>query len=403
MSFTRTDSTTAVVSAMRLDRLAHTLFAAVILAGCSSVAAAQPAAPSPLTLKASDGIMLKATYFSAGKPGPGLVLLHQCNRERSTWTPLATQAAARGYHVIALDYRGYGESEGKRFENFQEQQPVIEEKWAGDVDAAFAWLVAQHGVDRDRIGAAGASCGVNQSVQLARRHPEVKTVALLSGGLNPNAREYVRQSDWMPVFAAASRDDGDAVNTMRWLVGWSHNPASRVVEFKAAGHGTDMFKVEKKLEPMLLEWFDQHLKNAPAKPGMPTTPSKPTVVEEFWTALTAMHGLPRALEIYNDAKRRDPKLVLFPESELNAHGYQRLQAGHPDEAVDIFRLNVEAYPRSANTYDSLSDAYLAAGKREEALKYAEKALEVLPKDTQIPEEFRKVLRESIEKKIRELR
>ena len=48
--------------------------------------------------------------------------------------------------------------------------------------------------------------------------------------------------------------------------------------------------------------------------------------------------------------------------------------------MEVFKLNVDAYPSSANTYDSLSDGYLALGNREEALRYAEKTLEMIPKD-----------------------
>jgi dienelactone hydrolase len=198
-------------------------------------------------LKAPDGIALKASYFSPGRPGPGILLLHQCNQDRTSWTELASKAAARGYHVLALDYRGYGESEGQRFEDFQEQQPVIVQKWPGDIDAAFDWLIRKEGVDRDRIAAAGASCGVNQSLLAARRHPEVKTVVLLSGNATPEAREYLRDTPGLPVFAAASVDDGNAVTGMKWILGWSRNKDNKFVEFKAAGHGTDMFAVEKGL------------------------------------------------------------------------------------------------------------------------------------------------------------
>jgi predicted Zn-dependent protease len=94
--------------------------------------------------------------------------------------------------------------------------------------------------------------------------------------------------------------------------------------------------------------------------------------------------------------------VLFPESEMNAYGYRRLQGGHPEEAVAIFSMNADAYPRSANTYDSLADAYLAAGKRPEALAAAQKALKVLKDDKSLTLELRELVRESIEKKIREL-
>ena len=69
----------------------------------------------------------------------------------------------------------------------------------------------------------------------------------------------------------------------------------------------------------------------------------------------------------------------------------------------MFRLNVDAYPASANTYDSLADGYLADGNRAEALRHAEKAVEMLEKDTRINDELRTAIRESAEKKIKELK
>ena len=378
------------------------LSTAFAIAAAVLPAAAQPAA-APVTVKATDGTVLKGSYYSPGKPGPGLVLLHQCNRDRAVWAQFAKSAAGRGFHVIAMDYRGYGESEGQRFESFQEQAPVIAEKWPGDVDAAFAWFVSQPGVDRDRVGAAGASCGVNQSVQLARRHPEVKTVVLLSGGVNPDARTYLQQSPWMPVMAAASLDDGTTVETMQWILGWSQNPANKYVEYKAAGHGTDMFAVEKGLEPAMLEWFETHLVKAPVKRSSTVGSRKPSPVEAFWTTLTQPGGAARARQIYNETRKRGDRTMLFPEGEANAYGYQLLQQGQVPEAIIVFEMNVDAYPESANTYDSLADAYLAAGKSSEAVRFAEKALKVLATDGRTSEEFKAAIRESAEKKIRELK
>ena len=37
--------------------------------------------PRPVDLKAPDGTLLKASYFAAPKPGPGVLLLHQINRD----------------------------------------------------------------------------------------------------------------------------------------------------------------------------------------------------------------------------------------------------------------------------------------------------------------------------------
>jgi len=52
------------------------LFAALVL----STPAQQPPAPRIVDLTSPDGTHLKATFFAAVKPGPGVLLLHQCNR-----------------------------------------------------------------------------------------------------------------------------------------------------------------------------------------------------------------------------------------------------------------------------------------------------------------------------------
>src|SRR5512137_2619103 len=67
-------------------------------------------------LTTADGVKLKVSYFSAGKPGPGVLLLHQCNGDRHGWDGLAADMAAAGIHVVTIDNRGFGESGGKRFD-----------------------------------------------------------------------------------------------------------------------------------------------------------------------------------------------------------------------------------------------------------------------------------------------
>ncbi len=114
-------------------------------------------------------------------------------------------------------------------------------------------------------------------------------------------------------------------------------------------------------------------------------------------------GVKHARKLYDEAKSRDTNAVLIPEAETNQLGYQLLQAGNLDDAIIVFQMNVEAYPRSANVYDSLADAHLAAGRPAEALRLAEKALQVLATDTRTPEAFKQQIRESAEQKIRQLK
>jgi Flp pilus assembly protein TadD len=164
-----------------------------------------------------------------------------------------------------------------------------------------------------------------------------------------------------------------------------------------------MFAVEKGLEPAVLDWFETHLRKAPATPPPASAAVKPTLVEKFWSALAEPGGAARAREMYDAARGRKEKVVLFPEGEMNLQGYQLLQEGRTTDALVVFQMNVDEYPRSANVYDSLSDAQLAAGNKADALRNAEKALEVLASDTRVPDQLRAAIKESAEKKIRDLK
>lgn len=62
-----------------------------------------------------------------------------------------------------------------------------------------------------------------------------------------------------------------------------------------------------------------------------------------------------------------------PENLINQLGYQLLGEGKPDEAIAVFKVNVERYPASANVYDSLAEAYEREGKLDLAEPLYDKA------------------------------
>ena len=196
-------------------------------------AAGAPVTGQPARLAAPDGTKLAATFYPASRPGPGILLLHQCNRDRTSWNALAADLAAKGFHVLTLDYRGYGESGGTPFNDipFQKRVRITTEKWPGDIDVAFAYLRAQPGVRPDAIGAGGASCGVNNSIQLSLRHPEVKSLVLLSGDTDRKGRQHLKRASALPILFAAADDDGDVVSVMTWIDASSGNKANRFLEY----------------------------------------------------------------------------------------------------------------------------------------------------------------------------
>ena len=379
------------------------LAAAIVVCALPSIVHAEK---RDVDLKAADGTTLKATYFAAAKPGPAVVLLHMCNSQRKAWTGLGEKLAARGIHAIALDYRGYGESGGPPFNDLPaaDRQRIVQQHWPGDIDAAFDFLVSQPGVDRTRLGAAGGSCGVDNAIQLARRHAEVKTLVLLAGGTTAAGEQFLAQSPWMPIFASAAHDDGRAVDAMRWLLGFSSGSANQLKEYPSGGHGTDMFAVHKDLEPAIVAWFDRHLVKSPVVATAATASATPQPGPSAKMAATLREagGGKRVLADVKAARKAGKAPVIPPEGAMNLLGYELLQGGRVPDAIAIFELNVEAYPGSANTLDSLSDGYLAAGDKVKALEFARKALAALPGDKTAPDEFKQQIRESAEGKIRQL-
>jgi tetratricopeptide (TPR) repeat protein len=113
-------------------------------------------------------------------------------------------------------------------------------------------------------------------------------------------------------------------------------------------------------------------------------------------------GTAKVAKELEDARRKDAKAQLFPEDQVNFMGYEHLKPGDNKDAIEILKLNAEAYPDSPNVYDSLSDAYLADGQKDLARKNAEKALALLPSDTTDPEDRRNGIKASAEGKLKEL-
>lgn len=65
-------------------------------------------------------------------------------------------------------------------------------------------------------------------------------------------------------------------------------------------------------------------------------------------------------------------------TELNRAGYALLNDGHEEAAITVFRVNVQLHPEYANGWDSLGEALLRVGKREEGLAAYRRAFEIDP-------------------------
>lgn len=76
---------------------------------------------------------------------------------------------------------------------------------------------------------------------------------------------------------------------------------------------------------------------------------------------------------YKKVSERFGYAVQAPENVINQLGYQLLFEGKPEDAIAVFKANVERYPASANVYDSLAEAYERGGRLDLAEPLYDKA------------------------------
>ena len=88
-------------------------------------------------------------------------------------------------------------------------------------------------------------------------------------------------------------------------------------------------------------------------------------------------GLKRFQAIKSDSRNR----LYFSENEFNALGYRLMGAGDMEAALEIFKLNVQLHPQSANVYDSLGEAFMRSGDSANAIKNYRKSLDLNPQNT----------------------
>ena len=251
------------------------------LISCLALPAAPVAAQTRnVDLKAADGVVLKASYSSPGKPGPGILLFHQCsdNGSRRLWDGLAKDLVAAGFHVMTFDNRGFGETGGSLPPPPPPPRPAgrglpptgggagrgapeiagASPFPPGDGDAALAYLLAQKDVDRTRLAVGGSSCGAADAADLEARRRDVRALLLLSGLPSPGGKAHLAATPSLPVFGIYAAQDFGA-DAMRSAVAASKHPQSTLKIFPGSGHGVELFTQHPDLQQATVKWLQDRV------------------------------------------------------------------------------------------------------------------------------------------------
>ena len=97
-----------------------------------------------------------------------------------------------------------------------------------------------------------------------------------------------------------------------------------------------------------------------------------------------------AVEAYHQTQKKGVPAFEAQSYAFNALGRQLLRENKLKSAIEVFKLNVEAYPASARAYESLADAYAADGNKDLARTNYRKVLEINPQNTNVTEKLKKL-------------
>ena len=117
--------------------------------------------------------------------------------------------------------------------------------------------------------------------------------------------------------------------------------------------------------------------------------SQKSIAEALLKTITEKN-VETAVKQYHELRTSQSEAYDFSESELNNLGYQLIAMKQFKDAVGILKLNVEAHPQSANTYDSLGEAYMGDGEKDLAIKSYEKSLQLDPGNSNATEKLQKL-------------
>ena len=102
------------------------------------------------------------------------------------------------------------------------------------------------------------------------------------------------------------------------------------------------------------------------------------------------NGIQAGLKTFRSIRSDSRTKYYFDEGEFNALGYRLMGVGRMEDALEIFKLNVQLYPGSANVYDSLGEAYLKSGDTRKAIENYTKSLELNPESSNAREMLKKL-------------
>jgi len=356
------------------------------------------------------------------KPAEGKfpLIVYASSFSSSPWenSILFEYLASHGFIIAALPSVG-------QFSRVMSGDAAGLEAQARDLEFTAGYMNSFPSANMSMVGALGFSWGGLSNVLFAARNLNVDAVASLEGAIGKTTLEKFTQHpglDYKSLRAAfldacaGTKDEVDTTfyDSLKYATMY-------LVQFHKLSHGDfaisalrssldsydpdkiknrdDLIRSSEAVCKYVLEFFKAYLTvNPDAESFMQNKLQKhsypddlvtsrfkkaipaPPYDFEFFSIIQNL-GVNKAIELFNNLRKNNPSAILFQERQMNELGYLYLRADMVNDAIALFKLNMDSYPGSANVYDSLGEAYIKAGNIPAAKMHYQKSLLLNPKNT----------------------
>ncbi|NQY38456.1 MAG: dienelactone hydrolase family protein [Alteromonadaceae bacterium] len=216
------------------------------------------------------GFQLKADYYKPQQAeNKAVILLHQCNFNRTMHDDIGKELSSLGIHALSLDFRGFGESISEEFDRKKlselprnERRQAfgdIREYWPEDVQLAYDFLRNRVG-DTGLIGVVGASCGGRQAKIVAENNP-IDAISFFSSAMTNGdgaIEKYKEKFSKIPTLFISAEQDATYKFTQKGFA-LNENIKTKFISYKGKIHGHPLLTLDTRLGRTMAVWFDNIL------------------------------------------------------------------------------------------------------------------------------------------------
>ena len=200
-------------------------------------------APELVKIKArADGdFLLYGDYYLGGKRSGGVIVLHDCNTDRRSYSSIAKSLVQYKLHTLVIDLRGYGESVSQEFSreiskekatdivSYQNEMALISANWPEDLVAMHQFLSSK--IDKTKgISVVASGCSAASAVALAEKI-NLNAIVMITPQMVFSDKEKYKNLVDIPSYFITSSHHQDSYSTAQELFTWEWRKALKITNF----------------------------------------------------------------------------------------------------------------------------------------------------------------------------